>query len=176
VALGGGRKSRSRKPETTAEVVTENTEQENTDVSNTDTEFSWDAPAESAAPDQTDVDFAAAASANEAPKETAEAKAAREAEEAKQLLHNQFPMNAIVEFTKTDWKGQYGVVVGFEDKRNVTYVKVRLTHYVNRTERPADKQGTYDVRPTSIEVREAVPAPEVKAEPEKKANAEPVEG
>jgi hypothetical protein len=113
------------------------------------------------------------APAGEAPAKqpTAEEKAKAEAEEQKKLLHNQFPTGAKVLFTKTDWKGQYGVVCGINEKRNVAYINVQLTHYVNREARPTEKQGRYDVRPSSLEVVDEVPAPEPKPEPAKAETA-----
>jgi hypothetical protein len=85
-------------------------------------------------------------------------------------LDEQFPQGALVQFEKTDWKGQFGRVDGFEDKRNVQYISVLRTHYANGKELPADKQKPVDVRHTSLKVvsEDALP---VYVEPAKKEAA-----
>jgi hypothetical protein len=196
VALGS-RSSRRKRTDPVEETVDSNatdfpstavtnTEQESnevteTDTSNTEQQFSWDAaPAEEpAATPETVTDEAAtdAAPAKEKPKgPSAEEKLAAEQAKARELIHNAYPENAIVRFEKTDWRGQYGLVKGIVDKRNVPYVQVVLTHYLNREERPDTKKSVVDVRPTSIEVVQEVPAPDPKPEPKVETKADETAG
>jgi hypothetical protein len=99
--------------------------------------------------------------------------AAEAPKEPEVRLDEQFPQGAVVRFTKTDWKGQFGTVDGIEDKRNVQYVNVLRTHLTNGKPIPAEKQGPVSVRYTSLEVVDESAIPEYKepAKEEPKAEA-----
>jgi len=96
---------------------------------------------------------------NESAPEEAKAETPKEPEKR---WDQEFPLNSTVRLTATDVKGNYGVVLGHPDKANVTYVKVRLTHYKSGAPRPADKQTEMDVRTSSVEKAETPKAPEPK--------------
>jgi hypothetical protein len=91
-------------------------------------------------------------------------------------LDEQFSQGRVVQFTKTDWRGQFGVVDSIEDKRNVQYVSVLRTHLTNGKPLPPEKQGPVAVRHTSLKLVDESEIPEykepVKDEPKVEAAAE----
>ena len=102
--------------------------------------------------------------------------AAEAPKEPEVRLDEQFPQGAVVRFTKTDWKGQFGTVDSIVDKRNVQYVSVLRTNLTNGKQIPAEKQGPVEVRHTSLEVVDESAIPEyqepVKEAPKAEATAE----
>jgi hypothetical protein len=94
--------------------------------------------------------------------------AAEAPKEPEVRLDEEFPQGAVVQFEKTDWKGQFGTVDGIVDKRNVQYISVLRTHLTNGKPIPAEKAGPVEVRHTSLKVVDESTIPEYK-EPVKEA-------
>jgi hypothetical protein len=78
-------------------------------------------------------------------------------EEQGPRLDEEYPKGTLVTLAKTDWKGQFGEVTGVEDKRNVLYLGVQLTHYANGKPRPEEKRQHVTVRPQSVQKVDSVP-------------------
>jgi len=102
--------------------------------------------------------------------------AAEKPKEPEVRLDEEFPQGAVVQFEKTDWKGQFGTVDGIVDKRNVQYISVLRTHLANGKPISAEKAGPVEVRHTSLKVvdESAIPTftEPVKEEPKAEAAAE----
>jgi len=148
-------KGTSSATEATPVATDETTDQETTVSETTDTGFVWDdAPAEGAVvatdPPAAPVEVEPSTASNG--ETTAPAKPAGPTSLEK--LQEEFPIGTVVILIKTDWKNSYGTVKGYEDKRNVQYVSVVLTHNATGAERPEDKRIRVTVRPTSIEKAE----------------------
>jgi hypothetical protein len=64
----------------------------------------------------------------------------------------QFPADSIIMFTRTEFAGQQGVVLGTKSVGlGQTYLSVRVTHFKNGTPRPEDRQKELLTLPTSVE-------------------------
>jgi hypothetical protein len=155
-----GRKRKAEAVKTVATIEPTN-ESEETEVNDTDNDFDWDTEVneDTATPEPEGV-------ADEANTAEGDAQPAEEApKEPEVRLDEEFPNGTVVKLIKTDWKNNYAAVQGVEDKRNVQYLSIKLTHYANGKERPAEKQSVVAVRPQSVEVSEVpVPEPEPAAE------------
>jgi len=168
------RRRKSKKDEEPAAVAVAVVEDEPTSTSDAvETEetqvtedFSWDGSAEQPA-DETGNVATAAPTDGEQVQEDTTASTQTDAESTRAKLEEEFPIGETVTYIKTDWKGAWGKVEAYVDKRNVIYIQVRLTHFANGKPRPEDKQTLTDVRPSSIEKSEP-PAqePEQSEQPE----------
>jgi len=138
-------------------------------------EFNWDAESEQAETvtpaEVSEVQPTAAVEATQPAEGEAEAtpdhKLEQKAVEAP--LHERFPKGHKVVFVKGDIKGNYGEVLGTVEKAAVTYLKVRVTHYVKGRPRTGDQVKEMTVRGTTVELVDEIPtyvapAPEKKVE------------
>jgi len=127
-------------------------------------EFSWDGGTTEQPADETGNVATAAPTDGEQVQEDKTGSTQTDAESTKAKLQEEFPIGETVTYIKTDWKGAWGKVEAFVDKRNVIYIQVRLTHFANGKPRPEDKQTLTDVRPSSIEKSEPPAQPEPEPE------------
>jgi hypothetical protein len=88
----------------------------------------------------------------EAPATTATSQEAKKAARKDELLAA-FPQDTTIKFTRTEFAGQQGMILGVKEvpPYGQQYLQVRVTHYKNGTERPTDKQKEVLSLPTSLE-------------------------